>query len=41
MCYSTFSAYNMPKNILNDYTTKKGRKHKKLGIGSNEHVGEG
>ena len=40
MCSSTFSAYNMPKNILNHYTTKKGRKHKKLGIWSNEHVGE-
>ena len=40
MCSSTFSAYNIPKNILNHYTTKKGRKHKKLGIGSNEHVGE-
>jgi len=31
----------MQKNILNHYTTKKGRKHKKLGIGSNEHSGEG
>jgi len=41
MCFFTFSAYNMPKNILNHYTTKKWRKHKKLGIGSNEHVGEG
>ena len=41
MCSSTFSTYNMPKNILNHYTTKKGRKHKKLGIRSNEHVEEG
>ena len=31
----------MPKNKLNHYTTQKGRKHKKLGMGSNEHVGEG
>jgi len=31
----------MPKNILNHYTTKKGQKHKMLGIGSNELVGEG
>ena len=40
MCSSNFSAYNMTKNILNHYTTKKGRKHKKLGIWSNGHVGE-
>ena len=31
MCSSTFSTYNMPKNILNHYTTKKGRKYKKDG----------
>ena len=31
----------MTKNILNHYTTKKGRKHKKFGIRSNEHFGEG
>ena len=41
MCSSTLSAYNMPKNISNHYTTKKGWKHKKLSIGSNEHIGEG
>ena len=41
MCSSTFSAYNMPKNISNHHTIKKGWKHKKLSIGSNEHVGEG
>jgi len=29
------------KKILNHYTTKKGRKHKKLGIGSNEHSEKG
>ena len=41
ICSSSFSAYNMPKNISNHYTIKQGRKHKKLSIGSNEHVGEG
>ena len=34
ICSSTFCAYNMLKNILNHYTTQK------MGIGSNEHVGE-
>jgi len=31
ICSSTFYACNMPKNILNHYTTKKGRKTQKVG----------